>query len=151
LAGIFRWLRLAAARRRVFVSGECLTCGSCCGNLSLSRGSRWLRSEAEFKRLSKERPEYARFRIIGMSATGLLKFSCDCATNEGLCGDYENRPDFCRTYPDEDLYFMGGELPAHCGFRFETVPAFDKILKKELDRLQREDDSRDRSTGNGAE
>lgn len=142
LLGVIRWVRLTLARKRVYVAGEYLKCGRCCLNLNLSKGSTWLRTRKMFERLRAERPEYNRFHIIKESGgTDLLWFRCDCATEEGLCGDYENRPDFCRTYPDEDLYYMGGELPAHCGFRFEIVPAFDKMLKKEFARALRAEES----------
>ncbi len=63
-----------------------------------------------------------------------MKFRCEFISEEGFCADYDNRPDICRDYPESDLYFMGGELTAYCGFRFDIVPSFKRFLKREIKR-----------------
>ena len=132
--GLLRWLRLRFTGKQVIVAGHCFQCGVCCTDLNLSRKSHWIRSKAEFDRLSEKMPEYRRFKHIGYSLTGLMKFHCDCLTKEGYCGDYEGRPDFCRDYPEPDLYFMGGDISPHCGYSFQIIPSFGRILNREMKR-----------------
>jgi uncharacterized protein len=130
--GLLRWIKLRLTGKQVIVAGECIQCGVCCRGLNLSRKSHWIRSEAEFERLAAALPEYRRFRHIGRTLTGLMKFDCECISKEGFCSDYENRPDFCSSYPEPDLYFMGGEIPPYCGFEFRIVPSFRRILNREM-------------------
>ncbi|MFA6450179.1 MAG: YkgJ family cysteine cluster protein [bacterium] len=132
--GLLRWLWLRASRKEVIVEGFCLQCGVCCRGLNLSRKSHWIRSKAEFARLAAELPEYKRFIHNGNTLTGLMKFDCNCLSKEGYCADYEGRPDFCRAYPEADLYFMGGEIPPYCGFKFAVVPSFGNMLRREMKR-----------------
>jgi uncharacterized protein len=133
--GMLRWLYLRATHKQVIVEGNCLQCGVCCRDLNLSRKSHWIRSKAEFSRLSAELPEeYERFRHIGYTLTGLMKFDCKHLSKEGYCSDYENRPALCRLYPEADLYFMGGDIQPFCGFSFKIVPSFGRMLKKEMKR-----------------
>ena len=134
LVGILRLLWLRATGRQVAVTGECLQCGRCCREINLYKKNRWIRSESEFTRLTAARTEFARFRHTGYTLTGLMKFACEHVNEAGLCGDYENRPDFCRSYPETCLYFMGGELKEHCGYRFEVAPSFGRMLRRELKR-----------------
>jgi uncharacterized protein len=138
--GLLRWLRLCATGKQVIIEGHCIQCGVCCRELNLSRKSHWIRSKAEFARLAADLPEYKRFRHIGYSLTGLMKFDCECLSKEGYCSDYENRPDFCASYPEPDLYFMGGEIPPLCGFRFSIVPSFGRILSREIKRPSEQPD-----------
>ncbi len=130
--GLLRRLWLLATGRQSIVAGECLQCGNCCREINLSRKNHWIRSEADFRRLAAEHPEYGRFKHIGYTVTGLMKFQCEFITAEGFCGDYENRPDICRDYPERDLYFMGGELTDLCGYSFRIVPSFRRMLKREM-------------------
>jgi len=132
--GLFKWLWLKIRGHRIVVCGNCKICGLCCRDLNLTNGDHWIRSKDEFKLLVEKKPEYSRFIHTGYTPGGIMVFSCECIGSDGLCGDYENRPDFCRTYPETDLYFMGGELPDHCGFSFKVMPSFDRILERESNR-----------------
>ena len=128
--GFLKWLWLRATGRQVVVTGECLMCGRCCHLLNLSHSDKWIRSEREFRELVEEHPEYARFRHVGYTLSGIMTFECDYVSEDGLCGDYEDRPEFCRTYPEIELCFMGAGLPEHCGYQFEVSPSFQKLLKR---------------------
>ena len=120
--------------REVVVSGRCNMCGRCCRGLNLTLGDRggWIRSKHLFELAKKQHPAYERFEITGRTPTGILIFKCKMLDENNLCGDHENRPGYCRTYPTPDLYFMGGELLPGCGFRFEVVPRFNRILKQSV-------------------
>lgn len=135
--GFLKWLWFRARGLRVVVTGECLQCGRCCHRLNLTRYDHWIRSEKEFDRMVGENPDYGHFKREGSTATGLLVFRCGKVLEDGACGDYENRPSFCRTFPEPDLYFMGAELIEGCGYRFEVVPSFGKMLGRELRREER--------------
>lgn len=122
------WLKLRGLEYAV--AGKCEMCGRCCENLNLNIGSRWIRSEADFKRLIERHPEYSRFIKTGRTLSGVLKFRCSMLDEDGLCSDYENRPDFCGGFPAADLPLLGGVLNSHCGYRFEIAPSFRKMMKK---------------------
>lgn len=85
-----------------------------------------------FEKLKRAHPEYERFVCVDRSPTGILIFNCGCLDENNLCGDYDNRPAFCRLYPSKKLYFMGGEFMKGCGYRFEVVPRFSRMLKKKI-------------------
>ncbi|MEW5945359.1 MAG: YkgJ family cysteine cluster protein [bacterium] len=129
VTGFVRRLYFGATGREVIVRGECRMCGSCCGALSIHTGSRWLRSEDEFRRLVERSPEYGAFEMTGRNESGVLKFRCAKLGGDGLCADRDGAPAFCRAYPTPELFFMGGRLEPHCGYRFEVVPSFRKMLR----------------------
>jgi uncharacterized protein len=131
--GFIKWLWLGLRGRRVIAAGECLLCGRCCHRVNLTgENDRWISSSREFKRQAARRPDYARFRLEGATITGLMTFCCECAREDGACGDYENRPDFCRVFPEPELFFMGAELLDGCGYRFEVVPSFKRMLERQI-------------------
>lgn len=129
IGGALTGAYLKLRRREIAVAGECEMCGRCCRKMNLYFGSRWIRSEAEFKRLMKKRPEYERFEPAGRTVTGILNFRCKMHGEDGLCADHENRPDFCRDYPPADLPLYGAGLDSTCGYRFEVVPSFKNVLR----------------------
>ncbi|SHO50189.1 hypothetical protein SAMN02745220_03301 [Desulfopila aestuarii DSM 18488] len=134
ILGWFRAIRLKCSGKKVVVTGSCNLCGRCCRRVSLEAGGRWLRSEAEFNRLLTIYPEYRRFSLTGRDSQGFLLFTCSWYDEpSGVCRDHENRLEICRSYPDIDLYFTGGEIHGGCGYQFSEVVPFEKILKRELD------------------
>ncbi len=80
----------------------------------------------------KEQPEFGRFIYIETDAEGFLVFRCSLITKEGLCGDYENRLPLCRNFPEKTLPFYGGALPSGCGYYFQEVVPFARILQQKL-------------------
>lgn len=134
LSGWYRFVRMKLAGKRVVVTGRCNMCGRCCQRVSLEAGGRWLRNDAEFRRLVKIYPEYVRFTITGRDGQGFLLFTCSWYDEaSGVCRDHEHRLEICRNYPDTDLYFTGGEIHDGCGYRFREVVPFEKILNQELE------------------
>ncbi len=128
-AGLAKWLWHKARGREVVVAGQCDMCGRCCLHLNLSYGDRWIRKEKDFRAMLKDYPDYDRFELIGKTDGGLLIFKCSMITEDGKCGDHENRPDICREYPDPDLLYSGGELLDHCGYSFKVVPSFKRVMQ----------------------
>ena len=134
--GLLHKAWLHATHRRMVVAGACRMCGWCCTRLNLSYQNRWIRSENAFERLKQEYPDYRRFTVIGRTLSGLLLFHCTMLNEDNLCSDHENRPEYCSQFPHPDLIFLGGGLKPDCGFRFETVPDFQRMLRQETRRPQ---------------
>lgn len=134
LLGVFRYLRLKFCGKSVVIEGRCLMCGRCCRRVSLEAGGRWLRNDADFRRVVRRHPEYERFTPVGRDSQGFMLFNCSWYRPEqGICADHDNRLAICRNFPDIDLYFTGGEMPAGCGYSFQEVIPFASILQKELE------------------
>lgn len=137
--GLVRKAYLGATRKRVVIAGSCNMCGWCCTRLNLSYHNTWISSEKQFEKLKRDFADYRRFEIMERTISGLLLFRCTMLDENNLCSDHENRPEYCREYPHPELLFLGGSLREECGYRFETVPDFQRVLKKET-----------RKTGRGA-
>lgn len=133
LQGWLRYLRLKLLGKELVVEGHCVLCGRCCRRISLEAGGQWLRNRKKFEQMLNEYPEHERFRIIGRDQQGFLLFSCDWFDEQtGVCSDHANRLDLCRSYPDPELYFTGGELNKECGYRFSEIVPFKRFLDKEI-------------------
>ncbi len=130
--GLAKRLWLGVTRRRPVVAGACNMCGWCCTRINLSYRNKWITSEKEFLKLCEQYEDYRRFEIIERTMSGLLLFRCRFLDENNLCADHENRPDYCRDYPHPDLVFLGGSLHRECGYRIETAPDFQRMLKKQL-------------------
>lgn len=132
IQGWLRFFRLKIQRKKVVVVGSCSMCGKCCQRISLEAGGRWLRRESDFERVLMNNPEYQRFTIVGRDSQGFLLFSCSWFTTAGICREHNNRLDICRSYPDRDLYFIGGRMIKGCGYAFQEIVPFSTILEQEL-------------------
>jgi Fe-S-cluster containining protein len=130
LIGWVRYLRLKVLGKQVIVRGRCRQCGACCRRMNLDIGGSWVFSVRRFKSLVRDNPAYARFEIIGRDWNGLLAFACTWLQEDGTCRDYANRLEICETYPHRELYFTNGLLFSGCGYRFEEVVCFERLLKK---------------------
>ena len=119
-----------ARGKHLVISGKCLNCGVCCTCVSLMHGNKWIRSSRTFETLKKKLPDYGYFVITGRARSGELTFRCLKLDENNLCSIYDSRPDFCAKYPTPDIHFMGGELLPGCGYRFETLPSFSRMLRK---------------------
>lgn len=119
------------------VGGSCKACGACCRRLSLEGRSGWLRSVAELRRVRQNYPEYRRFKLIGRDEQGFLIFNCSWCSPEGYCDDYDNRLSLCRNFPEKSLKFCGGGLPHGCGYSFQFVEPFEKILTREVEQHEK--------------
>lgn len=132
ITGLLHYCWLKLSRKELLVVGSCLCCGNCCRALNLEGPSGWLRSKKTFKKLLTRNPEFKRFEITGHDGSGYLLFRCNRLDDNGLCGDYENRPSVCLDFPHKDLLFCGGTLPTGCGYGFVEITSFNKILKKKM-------------------
>lgn len=129
LRGLFRIIWVGVRRRELVVAGTCELCGDCCRGLNLSVEGGWIRSKRAFEKLKKKYPEYEHFEVTDRAPGGALVFRCLLLDENGVCANYDARPKFCREYPEVDIYFMGGNMLPNCGFRYEAVPSFRKILE----------------------
>lgn len=114
----------------VVVFGSCRRCGRCCRRISLVFKGVRVENERRFEKLVKRHPEYGRFYIAGWSEKGFPEFACSWLTPEGTCRDHENRLDICSGFPTKTMYYLGGELPPGCGYRFVDASKFESALKK---------------------
>jgi Fe-S-cluster containining protein len=109
-------------------TGQCTQCGECCKNLFLSYGKRTIQTKAEFRELQARHPdEYGFFEPIAETEFALV-FRCNNLGPDNLCMDYDRRPGFCRTYPNEAGILMGAKLPKECGFAFTPLNTFASVL-----------------------
>lgn len=132
LVGLFHFIVMKLRGRSILVEGSCRGCGSCCRRLSLEGRDGWLRSKSAFRKVVAHFPEYHRFEISGRDSQGFLLFTCRWLTDDGCCIDHEKRLPLCRNFPESSLLFCGGTLPPGCGYRFNSVIPFEKILAREL-------------------
>lgn len=116
--------------KEMIKTGKCICCGACCRNINLKIAGNWLKNQHEFNKLSTRFPEYTRFVIIGEDEQGYLKFRCSCQRQDMSCGDYQDRPDICRAFPEKSLIFCGGKVPDTCGFTIKPGVPFSKRLEQ---------------------
>lgn len=98
------------------ISGECHHCGACCRNLVLLHRGGWISAERDFEDLLREDARYERFSIAERAPDGCLIFTCSWLTKDNRCANYEERMDFCKSYPSPELYFHGRTSLGGCGF-----------------------------------
>lgn len=128
--GQLRFLVHKLTGRQVIVRGHCHQCGACCRRMNLDIRGTWLKSRRQFKQLVQDNPDYARFEIMGRDWGGYLAFRCTWLDDHGRCKNHQHRLPICQNYPDDELYFTGGVLSPTCGYTFEVVPDFKKLLRK---------------------
>ena len=133
-AGFVTYSILRWRKREILVAGSCKCCGACCRSLSLDDGNGWIRDPKDFWAIVKEKPQYGCFEIVGKDNSGYVLFRCTLVLEDGRCGKYEERFQFCHDFPDRNLPFCGGKLPAGCGYVFQSVEPFAKVLNETIDR-----------------
>jgi Fe-S-cluster containining protein len=109
-------------------TGACNGCGVCCKDLVLSYQGETVKTLAEFEQLKARFEEYQAFVPKEESAHGLV-FDCAYLQPDNQCGQYQERPVFCRRYPTEHVLLQGGKLPEECSYQFKAKQAFDQFLK----------------------
>lgn len=134
IVGFIHFTILKLTKRKIFIAGSCNCCGTCCRSLCLDDGKGWIRREKDFNTVVKENPDYSCFKIIGRDNCGYLLFRCSLILENGKCGKYDSRFQFCKDFPDPKLPFCGGQLPNGCGYVFKSVVPFSKILSEEIDK-----------------
>ncbi|BCS88590.1 YkgJ family cysteine cluster protein [Pseudodesulfovibrio sediminis] len=145
--GLFRRFRAFVLRSKVQVRGRCKGCGYCCQDIMLKDKGRWLRTNRQFKALVKSNPEHARFTPVGRDEYGFMIFTCKKLGPDNLCSSYDDRPELCRNYPSDSLYYQGDCLQSACGYSFKDIsfrdvlmrnrrsriPKFSQVLRKEIE------------------
>ncbi|MFT5698234.1 MAG: hypothetical protein ACI8ZB_001088 [Desulforhopalus sp.] len=134
IVGFTHYIILKLRKKEIIIGGSCHCCGDCCRRLSLDDGNGWIRSKKKFAVVVSANPQYKCFEIIGTDNNGYLLFACTLLSDDGKCGDYSNRFQFCRDFPDKNLIFCGGGLPSGCGYRFQSVVPFAKILNETIEK-----------------
>ena len=134
IVGFINFTILKLTNREILIGGSCHCCGACCRSLCLDDGKGWIRREKDFKSVVEDNPDYSCFKIIGRDNSGYLLFSCTSLLDNGKCGRYDNRFQFCKDFPDPQLPFCGGQLPKGCGYVFRSVVPFSKILSEEINK-----------------
>ncbi len=97
--------------------GSCNQCGECCKNIAIGMERRMLNIKL------------LRNAVIRWNAwlNGLIYketifeeevilFECSYLGADGLCGDYENRPQFCRDYPKVRDFFLQPVFYPKCSY-----------------------------------
>lgn len=132
--GLVNYTILRLRNKQILIGGSCHSCGACCRSLCLDDGSGWIKNKKDYAGIVEEHPQYSCFEIIGQDNSGFLLFRCSLLTAEGKCGNYADRFQFCREFPDRNLPFCGGKLPAGCGYYFQSVVPFAKILNETIEK-----------------
>ena len=137
--GFVKYITLKWRNKEILIGGSCHQCGACCRSLSLDDGNGWIRNKKDFEAVVEENPQYRCFEIIGKDNIEFLLFRCTLISVEGKCENYQKRFQFCRDFPDRNLPFCGGKLPTGCGYSFQSVVPFAKILKETIDNANEKD------------
>lgn len=116
---LFRRVMWFVFRKEPEILGKCIGCGRCCKEIVLHLGGHWLRTKRQFDKAVANDPDLERFHITGKDEDGRLAFSCTLQAEDGLCTDYENRLDLCRSHPNRSLYYSGVVLSPYCGYKLQ--------------------------------
>ncbi|OGI00403.1 MAG: hypothetical protein A2Y25_02310 [Candidatus Melainabacteria bacterium GWF2_37_15] len=108
------------------LEGYCCKCGDCCRFLYCVEPL----TELGFKFMKLIYPKYRRFKIIGKDKNGII-LACKLIREDGLCPDYENRPDICRDYPNPKKIYAGGRLYKRCTYKLLPGRTFEDFLLNE--------------------
>lgn len=110
--------------------GSCKACGSCCKNISIKHGRKFVDSLEQFETLQRRFSMYRMFKVMEQAEVGLV-FQCVYLDDDtGKCTNYTQRPPLCKNYPNEVIFSLGGSLYQECGFEFVPIKSFDKVLSE---------------------
>lgn len=125
-----KFLSLKILGKKYLRTGKCKACGKCCKEIYVRHSDDIIKDEEEFKRLKGLHFFYNYLEIIDKNETGLV-FACTKVHPEtGKCTAYEKRALICRTYPQEEIFMMGGHISEECGFSFEPIQSFEEVFQK---------------------
>lgn len=113
------------------LEGYCCKCGDCCRFLYCVDPL----TEFWFRFMQFIYPKYRRFKIIGKDKCGII-LACKLIKEDGLCPDYENRPDICRDYPNPEKIYAGGRLYKRCTYKLIPEKSFEDFLSGEEKRQE---------------
>lgn len=116
--------------RKYLRKGKCKACGKCCTEIYIRHAKNFIKDEEEFERLKQLHYFYNYLEIVDKNDLGLI-FACTKLDGEtGKCTAYSSRAVICRTYPQEDIFMLGGYISEECGFYFEPINTFEEVFNK---------------------
>ena len=117
-----------------YVDGKCESTGNCCRKMAIYSRGKKIESLDSYQELVKKKPKYKIFKPV-YQYQGIIKhFKCSNLTEENVCKDYDNRPDFCKTYP-YNLFLKTGGVFSGCGYSVRKTNINPIILNKNLKSL----------------
>jgi Fe-S-cluster containining protein len=116
--------RLVLEKAKYRLEGECCKCGDCCRYIICADPF----SEKDLKIMQFFFPKYRRFKAIGVDEYGNIILACSLIGEDGLCPDYENRPQLCRAYPNPKKIYSGGNLYKRCTYKLLPEKPFESYL-----------------------
>ena len=116
-------------------TGSCKGCGRCCQQIYVRHAKNVIKTEEEFEYLKSLHFFYSYLKVVGKDDIGLV-FECTKLNKEtGKCTAYDKRPLLCRQYPLEEIFMMGGEISADCGYKFTPIHSFEEVFDKVKKRI----------------
>lgn len=143
LLEIKKWVLKNILKKKYIRIGHCINCGSCCRRIYITHNGEVIKKESDLKDLQKY-GYYRDFIVIEENENGLL-LKCkllDDKTN--LCKNHKYRYSICRKYPQEEIFKIGAQLATTCGYSFQPIDSFSKILKKEIKKIDRKNKEEDK-------
>lgn len=110
--------------------GKCKACGKCCHGIHVRHSNNLIQDEEEFEKLKEQHYFYTFLEVVGKNDLGLI-FACTKVHPEtGKCTVYKQRALLCKTYPQEELFMMGGEISEECGYYFTPIKTFEEVFEQ---------------------
>ena len=117
-------------KRNYIRTGSCKGCGRCCREIYVRHGKETIRNEEEYEKLRSSHSFYSFLKPVGKDEIGLI-FECTKLDPETKkCKIHPFRPLLCRRYPQEEIFMMGGDISAGCGYKFIPIRTFNSVLKE---------------------
>ena len=110
-------------------TGHCNGCGECCKNIHLVHDEKTVTTLDTFEAMKRLHTEYEAFIPVAEDSDGLI-FECSNLNPDNTCQVYDNRPDFCQNYPNEEGLLRGGSVPKDCSYHFELLKSFRETLSE---------------------
>ena len=120
------YLKACILAETFYIGGECQSSGNCCSGIMLFFNGYPLDTVAKFQDVLSKDFKYQRFNYQSGAAHRIQSYDCSELSKDNRCLDYENRPDFCRSYP-YSYFIEKGFLRSGCGYNVRlrhSVPFF---------------------------
>lgn len=127
-----RWSRMVKGLfpRQWVKEGECIQCGACCENPTLSRPTYYFKVPLLIKSSIYWHEFWYNFRFCELRPKfNQIVFTCPHLKADKQCDDYKHRPQMCRDYPEITSWFVKPDFFPSCGYK----PV--RILDREVDQF----------------
>ena len=129
------WFFYNILRKKYYRSGHCLGCGRCCEKIYVKHGKSVLTDASHFFKLKSMHNFYNDLELLGKDENGLI-FACKNLDKESRkCKIHPFRSKICRSYPQEEIFMMGGDMARTCGYKFTPIYTFEEILRRQKKRV----------------